>query len=75
MASVGLWEIPKVVDSTTKGQRPKGSSINHQGYMCVFPVTPQEPWVNLSVAHLRRSLPCVERLPQQDARGGPSQPA
>ena len=52
MASVGLLEIPKVVNSTHKGQKPEGGTINHRGYT-VFPVMPQKPWVNQFVAHLR----------------------
>ena len=55
MASVGLQEIPEVVDSTAPG--PEGS-VFYQPQR-VFPVTPQKQWVKQFVPHLRHPIAMV----------------
>ena len=49
MASVGLREILKVVDSTAQGAKARGWYYRPPR---IFPITPQKPWVNQFVAHL-----------------------
>ena len=73
MASVGLREIPEVVDSTAQGLQARG-----RGYQPpkVFPVTPQKPWVNQFVAYLRCLVAMVIcELANQCSRGNEEQAA
>ena len=71
MVSVGLWEIPKVVDSTAQGPKTQG---RHYWPLKVFPITPQKPWVNQSVVHLCPLVTMHSMLAQWNACGGPGWP-
>ena len=51
MASGALSDIPEVVDSTSQGPYYRSPRV--------FPVTPEKPWVNQSVAYLRHHVGMV----------------